>query len=156
MNPTAVERKCDTCGITFQSKFTGRKDRFRVFCSTECKTEAKLKDARENWRKKVYQVFHATQSQAKYRGREFDLTLGFVENLWLNQNGCCLISKVPFNWGGKFNPDAPSLDRIDSSRGYTQDNVRLITHHLNIAMNKFGLEQFIKLAKNVLGGSIDR
>jgi hypothetical protein len=58
-------------------------------------------------------------------------------------------------WGiGEYrnHPNAPTLDRIDSAKGYTKDNIRLITYQLNIAINQFGLEAFKALAKRVLEG----
>jgi hypothetical protein len=42
------------------------------------------------------------------------------------------------------NPYRPSFDRIDSSKGYTPDNVRIIAYCVNTAMNEWG-EDILKL-----------
>ena len=39
-------------------------------------------------------------------------------------------------------PFAPSLDRIDSSGGYTRDNTRLVCQAVNFALNAFGEDIF--------------
>jgi hypothetical protein len=54
--------------------------------------------------------------------------------------GVCELTGTPFDFSGrKGNPYAPSLDRIDSSKGYTRDNVRLVCFGLNAAMNVWGI-----------------
>lgn len=45
---------------------------------------------------------------------------------------------------------AASLDRIDSSRGYTKDNVRVISYKANRMKNNATEEQLIAFAKGVL------
>lgn len=45
---------------------------------------------------------------------------------------------------GKINPYGPSVDRIDSSKGYTQDNCRVIMAHLNITRKDMTDKQFLK------------
>jgi len=51
---------------------------------------------------------------------------------------------IPFkfdtNKKGKrfYTPYGPSIDRIDSNKGYTKDNVRLVLVSVNIALNNFG------------------
>ena len=148
-----ISKNCLFCGKEFKCNPKVYKE--RVFCSDKCRVQQKLKGVREDPAKKIYELYHATKSRAKYANKEFDLSLGFVEDLWKKQKGCCALSGIPFDWSKvetkkRVNKDAPSLDRIDSSKGYTKDNVRLITYHLNLALNSFGLEAFKELAKGVL------
>jgi hypothetical protein len=44
-------------------------------------------------------------------------------------------------------PYAPSLDRIDPRRGYEPDNVRLVCAVANFAMNAWGLEPVLYMAR---------
>jgi len=43
-------------------------------------------------------------------------------------------------------PMAPSIDRIDSSLGYTEDNVRLVCQITNLALNNWGEDYLLKIA----------
>lgn len=39
----------------------------------------------------------------------------------------------------------PSIDRIDTTRGYTPDNVRLVCAAVNLALNQFGEGIFFRI-----------
>lgn len=49
--------------------------------------------------------------------------------LYEEQGGLCAVSGLKMTWmKGKIILTSMSIDRIDSSKGYTRDNVRLICH----------------------------
>jgi hypothetical protein len=54
----------------------------------------------------------------------------------------CQISGIPFDFSkaieGRRRPFYPSLDRKDSSKGYSFKNCRLVCSIVNIAMNEWG------------------
>jgi len=65
--------------------------------------------------------------------------------------GCCQVTGIPFDLIGKdkgknASPWAPSIDRIDSNKGYTKDNCRVVVTMLNLALNSFGEDNFRKLS----------
>lgn len=81
-------------------------------------------------------------SNAKYRanrkGWDFDLTKEDIINMRTKQNNKCVFSGVELNWEAsdklvqRICPfDRVSLDRIDSTKGYTRDNVQLVTDFCN-------------------------
>jgi hypothetical protein len=85
---------------------------------------------------------------------EFSLPTDFIHELWEKQGGKCCLTGTDFelvtggNCGYKrFNPNSASVDRIDNSKGYTPDNVRLVCTAINLAINEFGLENFEKLCE---------
>jgi hypothetical protein len=91
-------------------------------------------------------------------GRAYRLSLspGFTEEdmmtVWERCEGRCAVSGLEFSevfvgTGRAKRPYAPSLDRIDGSRGYEPDNVRLVTAVANFAMNAWGLEPVLDLAR---------
>lgn len=55
--------------------------------------------------------------------------------------GHCEVTGVPFVFLHERHPHAPSLDRRDPSKGYTPENTRLVTTHLNVALNSWRDEQ---------------
>lgn len=87
----------------------------------------------------------------RYRARKF----GYAFNLtWQDiypavLEGTCRLTGIPFNyeWNGPgTNPYAPSVDRIDSSKDYTRDNVRLILWAVNRALGEWGDDVFAHIA----------
>jgi hypothetical protein len=74
---------------------------------------------------------------AKYLSdqREFDITVPFLVDLLERQDGKCALSGLPMLTtthrdecpdDARCNPNKLSIDRIDSSHGYTEDNVQLV------------------------------
>ena len=72
--------------------------------------------------------------------------------LFLRQHGRCAVTRIPFHMQ-RFShafvkyPFAPSIDRILSSGGYTQDNARLVCAAANFGMGQWGEELFLTLAR---------
>lgn len=96
-------------------------------------------------------MWSVAKQRAKQRGIEFTISrddivipthcpvLGMELRLGVGRSG---------RQGG--NPDSPSLDRIDSSRGYVPGNVRVISHLANSMKGAATKEQLRKFAMWVL------
>lgn len=99
-------------------------------------------------------MLNGAKHRAKVFKKPFDLTFEFVKKMYEDQDGRCLLTGRKFDWSkspvSRNNPNAPTIDKIEAAMGYTQDNVRLITYHCNIAINQFGLEAFLLLCKDTL------
>ncbi len=54
--------------------------------------------------------------------------------------GKCELSGISFQYFKEINFASPSIDRIDSSKGYTYDNIRIICWGLNSLFNSWGEE----------------
>ena len=84
----------------------------------------------------------ARQNAKGRRGLEFTLTRGDVQSMLEDANWRCAVTGTPFvldrhgEYGDR--PFAPSIDRIDSSRGYTPGNCRIVCVAVNFAMNRWG------------------
>lgn len=64
-------------------------------------------------------------------------------------NGKCELTGLAFDIGkGSWSrrPYAPSIDRIDSSKGYTTDNCRVVCVAINLAMNEWGEDVYKAVA----------
>lgn len=85
---------------------------------------------------------------------QFTLTIEEFESLVERAQGRCMITGIPFEFarvsGSMRRPFAPSIDRIDSAKGYSADNVRLVCVLVNLAMNEWGLEPLMRVARNLV------
>lgn len=88
-----------------------------------------------------HRLSHLNKKRLKTSKVEFDLT--FLINLWKSQNGICAISGYPMQFS-TCNLFAVSIDRIDSTRGYTKDNVQLVCLGINFCKNRFPNDEMIE------------
>jgi hypothetical protein len=83
------------------------------------------------------------------RGIPFELTLDEAFSLFHQAGGKCTLTKIEFDLSpanGRKRPYAASIDRIDSSLGYTKENCRIISVAMNLALNWYGEEVFEDIA----------
>ena len=115
------------------------------------------------WEQYLSDRFHGTQKSAKRRfdGRVRDLEITidreFLFELIKKQNYKCAITDITMihNWGDM---RSASIDRIDSSRGYTPDNVQLVCKFVNLGKSDHSqsevLEFFSRLRELWCGGVV--
>lgn len=145
--------KCIKCGVTLTSdnwykclqKSGNRK------CKECCKKDAtsrlnNLSDAQYLW--------ELARQRARANGREFTISIEDVERV---DTDICPLMEIPINRyptvpNRKYtiNPDAKSLDRIDANKGYTPDNIRVISWAANKMLGNFSLFDLAKVANNAL------
>jgi hypothetical protein len=89
-------------------------------------------------------MFSNARSRAAKKGIEFDLDIEFIRNLM--KDGVCAVTGLPFDMSPGKHPDGPSLDRRDSSLGYTRDNVRVILYRINVMAHDWGIEKILETA----------
>lgn len=117
------------------------------------KNKGRSKGLNQAWRQSTpaAQLLYSCRKSAKARGLECDLSLEFVTKL--AEPMVCSVSKLPLRWdkdGDSFrNPWAPSIDRLDNSRGYHEDNVRLVCCAFNIMRSDFQDDVVRELARAV-------
>lgn len=93
---------------------------------------------------------------AKTRKIEFNITPLDAWNLWLKQKGFCAITKIALTLPAKAREQSKataSLDRINSSKGYTIDNIQWIHKDINMMKNSFNMEYFTYLCRLVTNNS---
>ncbi len=81
------------------------------------------------------------------------LTLEELVALTIDSDGKCALTGLPFHLeqNSKRHPFAISIDRIESSRGYCADNVRLVLLAVNLAMSHWGDMAFREIARALVG-----
>lgn len=96
----------------------------------------------------------AAKGNARDHGRQFSIDLDFIAAMYDQQQGRCAVSGIAFETGGydgcRLRPFELSIDRIDSSRGYTKDNVRLVCKIANYAMGQWGEAALERLADAIV------
>lgn len=90
------------------------------------------------------------KNNAKIRNLEFNLTIKYIWILFLKQNRKCILSNIELEFGsnGKEETTA-SLDRIDSSKGYVENNVQWVHKDINFMKQDFNEEYFIDLCYKI-------
>lgn len=73
-----------------------------------------------------------------------------VEDLIRDAGGLCSVTGMPLDAKSKVSdcrvsPWMPSIDRIDSTKGYTRGNCRIVCYLANIAMSQFGEHALVLL-----------
>lgn len=86
-----------------------------------------------------YKMYHNTRTRAKAKGWDHNLDIEFISDL-LNNSIVCPIFGTVYS-----NSNLKSIDRIDSAKGYTKDNVHIISRRANTIKNDATLEELEKL-----------
>lgn len=122
--------------LRFDVTNTGRACRCRV-CENARHASAKKSDLR-------LQMFYGAKHRAKKAGLEFSITL---EDIKIPET--CPVLGIPIytsvGSGKGITPkileNSPSLDRIDNSKGYTPDNVKVISLRANVLKKDATLQE---------------
>jgi hypothetical protein len=94
--------------------------------------------------KDLNQLHSQLKASAKKRNIEFDLTVSDIDDIGIPIH--CPVLGIPLKFNrGKVKPDSISFDRIDSDKGYTRDNVVIISYRANQLKSDATLEEMENL-----------
>lgn len=82
------------------------------------------------------------------RGREYTITYDDIVTLYNKQRGLCALTGWELNCITR-DPRLISIDRIDSDKGYTLDNIHLVAWAANKAKLDVALPEFLELCRAV-------
>jgi hypothetical protein len=108
---------------------------------------------RESAKAKIALLLRMAKKRSERNGWEFDLTKEWITERI--QRNTCELSGQSFMFKNTthnthFNPYSPSIDRIDSSKGYTKDNCRVVLACINMGIGEWGLDTYLDTAAKVL------
>ena len=132
--------KC-SCGETDPKNFYGGSN--KGMCK-KCAIEYGKKYYKENL---IRAKINGAKSRAKYKNLEFDIDVEYIEKLLIDQNNRCFYSNIEFN--NEIENISVSIDRIDSKKGYTKDNTRLVCSGVNLMKSDFVEEEFLGYIKSI-------
>jgi hypothetical protein len=155
-------RPCSTCGEILSADsehFYQKKD---GSLSSECRTCFRQRSSR-NQKTRHYAggkdyhmsyIARGVRQRARKSGVEGDIDAEFLKVLLKEQGRLCAISGIPLTFikGQGHIPTNASVDRIDSTKGYTKDNVQLVAHQVNVMKLNLSIAQLIDWCRLVLKG----
>jgi hypothetical protein len=142
--------KCgNTKPIPRQSLIKGR----NITCGCHCNRYA---DGSSNWKghgKISGHYWRTIQSCAKRRNIDVDITSEQIWELYLKQNGKCALTGIDIDFEDKFHNRrnrTASLDRRDSTKGYTLDNIQWVHKDINQMKMEFSEEKLLQYCKLIV------
>jgi hypothetical protein len=110
-----------------------------------------LQDARRHMKGNIDRV------RNRRNGQTCDITVLDTLKLCEQQDWRCAYSGQPLDftrggqmWQGKWcNPSSATIDRIDSDRAYTPDNIQIIEWRYNCLKSAFSVEELTEMCENI-------
>lgn len=135
--------KCD-CGQLLSRAFCNLNRHKQQMCS-ECKKQNSSIKNNKGFQEIKGDFWSSIKTCAKNRNLNFEITIEQAWNLFLKQDRKCALSNISIYFAprGKRQKGNISLDRIDSTKGYTIDNIQWIHKDLNIIKNNYTDKEFI-------------
>ena len=129
-------KRCSCCKQKYQLSFFHKKDKSLNNYSGKCKycRKSYLNSHKENY------ILMQTKSRAKQRGWEFDIT---IEDIVIPEYCPILNVKLDIN-NYRY---SPSIDRIDSKKGYVKNNIQIISTKANNMKNDATEEELLSFSK---------
>jgi hypothetical protein len=138
-------RKCPQCGIFKPLNEWPNNRASKTGLHSCCKICHYKKQAAKPL---AYKMYHRSKSRALAKGLEHTIT---VEDIHIPDKCPLLGIPIKDNTGnGKGNcRDSPSLDRLDSDKGYTPDNIWVISNRANEIKSNATLEELEQIARGL-------
>lgn len=122
-------------------------------CKTKRRKEVFKRYSEEIKILKVLQSrYLSARKRAADRNIEFSITKKDLKDLYDKQNGLCNISKIKMTYTTfeRRKPFNISLDRIDSTKGYTKDNIQLVCMAVNQLKSDFDMDIIYKICESII------
>lgn len=125
------------------------KNRKANYCSIYCKNKnrnnkGKFTKYTSSYVGKAISLWHNSKTRLP---EEHSITTSWIEEKL--KIGVCEVTNLPFIFESH-SPFTPSLDRKDSSKGYTPENTQVVVWIYNTAKNKFTHNDVLVLAQALL------
>jgi hypothetical protein len=96
--------------------------------------------------KDLKQLLNQLKNSAKKRGIEFNLTTSDIDDIGIPIT--CPVLGIPLKFHrGKPQDDSISFDRIDSTKGYTKENLVIVCYRVNKLKSNASLKEMRSIVK---------
>ena len=141
---------CPKCTRSLPLSQFYKSQRDRAGTNPTCKSCISARDAARNREDPHTRVCSHLKHRAKRKGLDFDLTPEFLRSIDRDR---CPYLEIPIIWNtgkGVFKAAAnsKSVDRIDSAKGYTKDNVIICSTRANQILSDSTLPEIALIAHN--------
>jgi hypothetical protein len=121
-----LQYRCRSCDKDYQTK--RRTENYETSLDYGRKYQAKR---RQNFEYRLKMLINASKQRAKNKNRQHKITVEDIKSIY-PVDGKCPIFGIDLVFGDSgFRENSPSIDRIDSTKGYTVDNIQIISWKAN-------------------------
>ena len=140
-------KACPTCN-KMQSYLRKNYAEESLRLNKECKacSNKHVDNCHRGWHRGIrISWFNQFKAGAELRGLIWDLSLDDLADLYEEQKQRCALTNldIAFPLVGHPQKALASIDRIDSKKGYTKDNVQLVTRQVNMMKQSYDQDMFI-------------
>lgn len=154
-------KACSTCGevksLLEFSRDANKKSGLRASCractAKKCRSYRQSCIERDLVEWKLRELVLASKKRAKRAGIDHNLDLDYLFSILPDY---CPYLGIKFHWEAKTNcgnrgghPRSPSIDRIDSSKGYIKGNVAIVSHRANVIKHNATEQELFRIGRAV-------
>jgi hypothetical protein len=140
-------KKCNDCNLIKPYDEMTKTKASASGMGSYCKPCMKKRSDRFRVDNPIQQMLSIVKSSAKKRGIFCDLKL---EDIVVPEYCPYLNIKILSKVGRGLRMDAPSIDRIDSNKGYTKSNIMIISQRANLLKNNLTIKELLTIANNII------
>jgi hypothetical protein len=139
-NKDKLSSKCKECDKKYQEKQRSKNYDYKREYSREYQRKR-----RKDFDYRIQMLINASKQRARQKGIEHTLTVGELKSIFPIDNVCPILGiDLVFSTTG-FSDNSPSVDKIDPSKGYTLDNVQVISWRANRLKSDATVEELEKV-----------
>ena len=153
--PRVPHKDCIICGVNkpATNQYFPYRDKKREILRNECKVCSNNRKREYRKALPVHYYLHKQYLCIKAEKRtnriqwthNIDFTKFFIYKLYLQQGKKCALSGIAFD----NQQHKPSMDRIDSTKGYTKDNIQIVSSMVNFMKQGYNQNDFINMCKMI-------
>lgn len=146
-NPVPI--KCEVCEkeqpkscYSYNDRKLGAKSGYRTICK-KCSRNAKVREIRDrDWKYRANEIIFMN---AKARAKKSNITFDIERKDIIIPDVCPVLGLTLQRETKNKWHNAPSIDRIDNTKGYTKDNIMVISRRANILKKDATFDELIMI-----------